>query len=221
MRRHLIATGVLAASFAWAATAFGAGPDAAAPVAIRVYDTTALSAVDLAAAQATAEAVLRSAGLAPEWAVCGRGAADAADDPCDRTMRSGELAIRIVRVHVPDRYRGTLPMGDAFVDVDARSGSLATMYLDRVQWLASASGADALVVLGRAMAHEVGHLLLGTNAHARAGLMRARWTAEELQRRHAEDWRFTGADARTMRGRATLVNASASLNPKIPNPKSQ
>jgi hypothetical protein len=47
--------------------------------------------------------------------------------------------------------------------------------------------------------------------------MRARWTAEELQRQHDEDWRFTGADARTMRGRVTkreavLRQPSASRN---------
>ena len=32
------------------------------------------------------------------------------------------------------------------------------------------------------MAHELGHLLLGSNSHAGAGIMRARWQGEELRR---------------------------------------
>ena len=36
------------------------------------------------------------------------------------------------------------------------------------------------VVLGRAVAHEIGHYLLHTNTHARRGLMRARIEAREF-----------------------------------------
>jgi hypothetical protein len=40
------------------------------------------------------------------------------------------------------------------------------------------------------MAHEIGHLLLGSTAHSATGLMREVWTDEELQRNRPEDWVF-------------------------------
>ena len=40
--------------------------------------------------------------------------------------------------------------------------------------------ADKAQILGYGMAHEIGHLLLGTNSHAPSGIMRARWGVQEL-----------------------------------------
>lgn len=52
----------------------------------------------------------------------------------------------------------------------------------RLQWLAGAeAGAgETLRVLGRAVAHEIGHFLLQSNTHAANGLMRARIDAQEF-----------------------------------------
>ena len=52
--------------------------------------------------------------------------------------------------------------------------------------------------LGFAVAHEVGHLLLGTNAHGAAGLMRAVWSRSELQRNDPADWLFTAGESLAM-----------------------
>jgi hypothetical protein len=75
------------------------------------------------------------------------------------------------------------------------TGTLATIYLDRVEWLALVAGVDAGTVLARAIAHEIGHLLLGTTAHSRHGLMRPVWSREELIRGRATDWLFQADDA--------------------------
>jgi len=42
------------------------------------------------------------------------------------------------------------------------------------------AGIDPGALLGRALAHEVGHLLLRSPGHSPGGLMRAVWTDEEL-----------------------------------------
>jgi hypothetical protein len=47
------------------------------------------------------------------------------------------------------------------------------------------------------MAHEVGHLLLGTGYHGNAGLMRADWPDARLTH-GAEEWRFSMSEAATM-----------------------
>ena len=51
------------------------------------------------------------------------------------------------------------------------------------------------VILGHAAAHEIGHLLLGSNSHSPFGLMRARWSGQDLQN---ACWEFS-PDARTDR----------------------
>jgi hypothetical protein len=47
------------------------------------------------------------------------------------------------------------------------------------------------VILGHGMAHELGHLLLGTNSHSSSGLMRAHWTGEDLAMASKGNLRFS------------------------------
>jgi hypothetical protein len=61
------------------------------------------------------------------------------------------------------------------------------------------AAADPRQVLGLAIAHEIGHLLLNTNTHAAAGLMRAGWSRSELHRNVSSDWRFLDTEAAMMR----------------------
>jgi activator of HSP90 ATPase len=84
-----------------------------------------------------------------------------------------------------------------------RKGVLATVHSRRVLALASRSGVEAAVLMGRVMAHEVGHLLLGTNAHAPRGLMRADWKLNEWSMSEHSDWTFTADEVLRMR-RSTL-----------------
>jgi hypothetical protein len=71
---------------------------------------------------------------------------------------------------------------------------LATVYADRVKSVAKRTGANAGRLIGRAMAHEIGHLLLGTSHHSVAGLMRARWSDGEVQRDLEPDWALSSQD---------------------------
>ena len=54
--------------------------------------------------------------------------------------------------------------------------------VDRIDALARQAGVDPGMLLGRAVAHEIGHLILGTTKHAKSGLMRATWKTDELRR---------------------------------------
>ena len=55
-------------------------------------------------------------------------------------------------------------------------------------------GVNAGTLLGRLMAHEIAHLLLGTDYHGDAGLMRAEWPDDALTHA-ADEWRFTADEA--------------------------
>ena len=85
--------------------------------------------------------------------------------------------------------------------VNSRNGvaHLSTVYSDQVASVSRRAGVDARVVLGRAIAHEIGHLLLDSNQHAKAGLMREIWSQSELRRNNPADWSFQDEEARIMR----------------------
>ena len=69
---------------------------------------------------------------------------------------------------------------------DTGDGFYATIFFDRVRERAAdtvliESGANLATVMGHAIAHEIGHLLLGTNSHSGSGLMSAVWTVSEVR----------------------------------------
>ncbi len=93
----------------------------------------------------------------------------------DRQVRN-YLVVRIGRglaVHVPPGALGvSLP--------HAQYGVSATIFEERVENLCHAEGQDLAVILGHAIAHELGHVLLASDEHAPNGIMRARWGRAEL-----------------------------------------
>jgi hypothetical protein len=90
-------------------------------------------------------------------------------------------------------------LGYSFVEAGAARGILATVFADRVSALAVSAGVDAGQLLGRALAHEVGHILLGRADHPRAGLMRGRWTVADLQRNRPHDWTWSRREGDDLR----------------------
>ncbi len=75
----------------------------------------------------------------------------------------------------------------------------AIIFSNRVHDLALRHPVDAGVVLGRVIAHEVGHLLLPPGRHAHQGLMR-----EEIEVGFRRPSRFTKEEARMIREGLTL-----------------
>ena len=84
--------------------------------------------------------------------------------------------------------RDTRCLGDALIDAQKGTGVLATVYIDRVLDLARHLDINHPTLLGRTIAHEIGHLLLATNTHSTSGLMRELWSPEELLASRADDW---------------------------------
>ena len=172
------------------------------PLIVRIYDvqTTTASPHGQSALQ-EARTILAHAGLAAEWVPCASDAAPA--DRCAVPLEGAELAVRVVMAPPQPYTTRPLPLGYSLVDARTRSGALATIYLDRVQWLASASTTDVAALLGRAIAHEIGHLLLGTAHHGRFGVMRATWSRQMVRNSRPNEWRFSVHEARRMREAVT------------------
>jgi hypothetical protein len=174
---------------------------------IRLYDNGALNEVDRAAAIASTSEILSASNIPTTWPECPPrrpgptdrrpGPSDPALLICDRPMAATELAVRIVRGTTAP-FKGDLPLGYSLIDMQQRRGALATIYLDRVEWIAADAGIDSRIVLGRAIAHEIGHLLLGTTEHSPRGLMREVWSRRTLERNSTADWQFSAAETATL-----------------------
>jgi hypothetical protein len=173
-------------------------------VVVRVYDANGVLTGTNRQALDQARKALEAASIDVIWRMC------PATPACEAPMAPGELAIRIVRAPVPPHYGGTLPLGDALIDTRA-GGVLATVYIDRIEWLAHQAGADGRALFGRAIAHELGHLLLATTTHGPVGLMRAYWSQDEVRRGQPRDWSFAPTELAAMRRRVEARERDARL----------
>jgi hypothetical protein len=201
-------------------------------ITVRLYDTFGVPPLELRTAMNAAETALRAASVQPAWVVCpshavtaetpswnalgseiGRIHDRASDNSTGCTGIPGpeHLIVRIVDApRGPDR--GDI-LGYASVDTVLHHGILATIYGGRIHALAAEARVDRGILLGHAIAHEVGHLLLGTTAHARRGLMRPRWSLKELQQRAGADWRFSSGEGKAMVSAAQAYGAQARALP--------
>ena len=161
-------------------------------LAVRLYDFSGLDKSVRSAALDEARAIVADAGVSATWHDCFRTEACAPE--------SGELVVRLIREAGERPLEWQRALGFSVIDPAAGSGRLATIFINRVEDSARRAGSEVGLLLGRAIAHEVGHLILRTNGHAAAGLMRATWTAHELARNTHEDWVFASSDRHQIRG---------------------
>ena len=172
---------------------------------VRVYDVTDMDAKTRQRALDTANTALAAASVDATWQVCIAGPHPLR---CDTRPTRSELAIRIVRLPAATRRpEGALRLGDAYIDSQSGRGVLATIYFDRVAWLSQRSGSPLPPLLGRAIAHELGHLLMASNTHGPIGLMRAFWSQDEVRRSRAGDWTFSPTDAHAIEVGAKNIRA--------------
>ena len=166
------------------------GVKAESPVAltVRLYNTAGIPTPELVAARAAAESILRDISPDVVFRHCG---------PCDEPLKPAEVVVRVINapkfntaLH-PDAY------GVTYVVRESNRGWLATVFPDRIDQAASRVGMDRGTLLGLVMAHEVGHLLLGTGYHGDTGLMVAEWPDALLARKG--EWHFSRFEAAAMR----------------------
>ena len=189
--------------FAIATPVAAAGADDA-HVVIRIYDTGVSTADVRDAAIRTAAGILQDAGVEIEWHDCTDGVAPACRNPQPaRNLIVRIMPAEIMRARSAAEVRANLedsdfPLGFAVVDPVKHTGAMATIFHDQVLSVARRSGLDGSELLGRTLAHEIGHLLLRVRGHSRRGLMRAVWTDAELTMNRPEDWVFTALDRRRL-----------------------
>jgi hypothetical protein len=176
-------------------------------VTVRVYGERAWDDAGFATAIGTAAAIIDETGIRASWLDC-RGSS--LPTACTKVRGSRDLVVRLTPRFVASTAASgeavragdddaNLILGTAVVDRATRLGTLATIFLEHVQAVADRAGVDRASLLGRVLAHEVGHLLQGKTGHSRTGLMREVWTGEELGQNRRDDWSFDLPEQRALR----------------------
>jgi hypothetical protein len=208
--RTLLAAAIAAALLAGLRPAYadpapaGAASAAAAVIldslVVRIYDNTGVTATERSRAIARADSILDRADVDVEWVDCPGRKSGKASPLCDAAPSRGELVIRMVNSPVADSYGAKRQaLGYSLIDTTTGIGTMATVFVDRVTRLAREAHIERATILGRAIAHEIGHLILASNAHADAGLMRETWTVQQLMSPKPQDWLFLPSQSEQLR----------------------
>jgi hypothetical protein len=136
------------------ATAYAADGVAPRRLAVTVCDSAGVDSSVLAAAEAVASQVYRSAGVTIEWSESGCIAGPPG------------LYVNLVSVDSGDVHLAELAVGFA-----EPGGLTATVLYNRIERLARHHHKKPQTVLGYVIAHELGHLLLPPHSHSATGIM--------------------------------------------------
>jgi len=166
--------------------ALGFGTAKAEPVGsvtVLVYDYANVPGAQLVEAETFAARSYRAAGIELIWIECAT-----SDDgselfhACERANDGHRLYLNITSKRVAD-IRGPRKFDDAF---GLAYQTYAAILYPRIEEMAHVWGIPEYLILGRTMAHELGHLLLGANSHAPSGLMRPRFGWRDLSLESAQ-----------------------------------
>lgn len=165
---------------------------------VSVFNEAAVPASIVKSAESQASFIFEKAGVQIAWLDCPQGnSASPSLDRCAAANFPDHL-----HLHLLGASRGLNPatLGVSFLS-SYGPGCCADVFYASTTALAVATGTPQPVILGHAMAHELGHLLLGTNSHSVQGLMRAHWDWENLQEAQRRELLFLPSEAAQIHSR--------------------
>ncbi len=201
----------------WAQAAKVAPGTKLVPFRVRVYNYEGVPDGTLSVAQNVAGGVLQPVGLQAMWQDC------TLDNPnwdfvgCNTHPVRIDLVLYLVarlEDHAPYAERSAL--GYSLTPDNGARATFAYVCYARVKKVFSAFSAGEL--LGLAIAHEIGHLLLGKNSHSNSGLMRPTWPSKDLEAKRWEEFTFTSAQVRRLRAAILARMTSEEPLSAIPAP---
>jgi hypothetical protein len=152
------------------------GPPSNLKLTVQVYNSASVAPGTLIAAEDEGARIFREMGIAVRWLNCPLTISEAAANPiCIAPVPPSRIAVRITSEMPANLAESSL--GVAFTE----TGIYVTIYYPRVEESAKEGIANHSQILGHAIAHEMGHMLLGPVPHSRFGIMRGAWTAEDLR----------------------------------------
>jgi hypothetical protein len=170
-------------------------------VSIRTYNYAQIPDESLARARAAADGIFKRAGIVLRWIDCRVPQSESGAACVEPLDGRRDLVLRLMDRTPHDRSDAgrVVELGSSMLDREQRGGVLMTIDLFPVRAIAREALTDVPTLLGRAIAHEMGHLMLGSSHHPKAGLMRALWSHDELRGIKPAHWQFSAREAVQMR----------------------
>jgi hypothetical protein len=184
--------------FALPETALAGANDYSPTITVLVHNYSQASPAILAGAEREAGRIMGEAGLRAVWLECPTGPSTADPNlPCQKAAEATDIRLRVLAAPVQTKAEDTV-FGFTVHPV------LATVYYEYAVRRAKSDHAEfeIPIILGCVIAHELGHLLLGSNGHSGAGIMRPRWEPRHVRQLLMGTVRFTTEQAMLMRAQA-------------------
>jgi hypothetical protein len=167
---------------------------------VGLYDYSDLSAKETVRLTETADLAFAHSGIHVVWRHCRGALAAMPDTTCEGEMQVNEIVVRLQPGGPRSSHNGT--MGHSIVT--AAGGSYASVFVPSVRAQAAGFGMAFDLLMGYAVAHEVGHCLLGPG-HSYGGLMRGAWNRKDASEMSRLSLYFTKQEARKAVARLTLA----------------
>jgi len=170
-------------------------------ITVRIHDYVHVPSETLARAEEVTSEILREAGVDVVWVDCNIAVPVKKRQPaCVRPLGHLDFVLNFVdRIQLMSPKLREIAMGLAMVPPDGSEGYLAYLSTRQAAGVAHEYTASLETVLGLGAAHELGHLLLGEDAHTPSGLMKARWGTEERKQWSRGNLSFTPEQAGRIR----------------------
>ena len=172
---------------------------------VSVFNSSPISSSTIERAEGEAGRVLRDIGVEAIWLNCPQETPqESYPGRCSEVSFPSHLRLWILRV---SHGLNISTVGISYLAEDGR-GCYADLFYEPIQELGKQTAVSPSIILGHAMAHELGHLLLGANSHSPSGLMRAHWTGEDLTNASQGNLRFSKEQCLKIRNRLTSLETS-------------
>jgi hypothetical protein len=191
---------------------FASRADSSPTIRVRVNNYTQATPAMLAGAEREAGRILGKAGLQTVWLDCPAGLSTGdPHDPCGEPLEATDIVLRVLSESTKNRFQDTV-FGFAVVPV------LASVYYDYAVQLARSDNAEfeGPIILGCVIAHEVGHLLLGSNSHSGSGIMQGHWERVQIREAMTGNLLFTPDQTKLIQARTFARTGQAETG--APNP---
>ena len=146
---------------------------------VRVNNYTQASPSIVAKAEREAGRILGEAGLRLVWLDCPMkhyGGVHVQQNPCLEPLEATDIVLRVLSERTQNKFQDTV-FGFAVVPI------FASVYYDSALRSAKRDNDEfeVPVILGCVIAHELGHLLLGSNSHSGSGVMQPQWGRKQVK----------------------------------------
>jgi len=168
-------------------------------ITVRIYNYARVPVPILVSTEGEANRIFRKAGVETEWVDCRLSVSESRTPDCERPPTTSDVILKLL----PPSMAQSIPVGDGTFGITFTAGGKPTtegfIFYQRVVDLARSGYVHEQEVLAAVMAHEIGHMLLGSSSHSISGVMKSAWNREELELARMGLLRFTPSQSTLIR----------------------